>query len=140
MLAGMVRHPSSSFSHPSSRFTATRFDDNHHGTSGHYLLCFQEPDAHVSWCMTAAADSQRVFDYLLSLETTFPQQLTQEHLSDLPFSSYVFKQERGDLVVLPPRSYYQRSFQGATASYSWSRMTVEGLRYAVFYDLHKRQR
>lgn len=90
--------------------------------------------------MTAAADSQRVFDYLLSLKATFPQQLTQEHLQDLPFSIYVYKQERGDLVVLPPRSYHQRLFKGTTASYCWSRMAVEGLRYAVFYDLYKRQR
>ena len=125
---------------PSSRFIATGFDDSRQGTSGHYLLCFQEPSAHVVWLMTAAADSQRVFDYLLSLKATFPKQLAREHLSDLPFSVYVFKQERGDLVILPPRSYHQRFFEGTTASCCWSRMTVEGLRYAVFYDLHKRQR
>ena len=90
--------------------------------------------------MTTAADSQKVFEYLQSLQPATPPRLDPEHLFDLPFNLYVLKQERGDLVVLPPRSYHQRSFEGATASYYWSRMTAEGLRYAVLYDFYKRQR
>lgn len=128
------------FFSPSLHFVVTRFEDGHHGTSGQYLLCFQEPDACVIWFTTAAADSQKVFDYLQSLQATSPHHLNLEQLSDVPFDVYVFKQERGDLVVLPPRGYYQRSFQGTTASCYWSRMTIEGLRHAVFYDLYKRQR
>lgn len=125
---------------PSLPFIATRFEDSHHGTSDHYLLCFQKPDAHVVWFITAAADSQRVFDHFQSVQTTSLHQLDREHLSDLPFDVYLFKQERGDLVVLPPRSYRQRLFEGNTATFHWSTMTIEGLQHAVFYDLYKRQR
>ncbi|KAF9790994.1 hypothetical protein BJ322DRAFT_419660 [Thelephora terrestris] len=89
--------------------------------------------------MTVASDSQTIFDYLQSLQSDSTRQLDLEN-SDVPFKVYVFKQKRGDLVVLPPRSYFQRSFKGTTASLYWSTLTIEGLRYAVFYDLYKRQR
>lgn len=90
--------------------------------------------------MTAASDSQRVQEYLESLQTNPPRQLDLEN-PDVPFDVYVFKQERGDLVILPPCGYNQRSFKGgATASFCWSTLTLDGLRYAVFYDLYKRQR
>ena len=140
MSTGIVRLPPNFCLFPLLHFVATYFEEGHHGTSGQYLLCFQEPGAHVVRFMTAAVDSQRAFDYLQSLQTSFPHRLDPANLPDLPFNVYVFKQERGDLVVLPPRSYHQRSFEGTTASYYWSRMTIEGLRHAVFYDLYKRQR
>ena len=140
VLMGMV-WPSLYFSFPHPlRLTVTHFEDGHHGTSGNYLLCLGEPGSCVDWFMTAAVDSQKVFDYLQSFQVPSPHRLDLGHLSDAPFDVYVFKQERGDLVVLPPRTYHQRSFQGTTASYHWSRMTIEGLRYAVFYDFYKRQR
>ena len=128
------------FFFPSLHFVVTRFEDSHHGTSGNFFLCFGEPGSSVDWFLTAAADSQRVFEYLQSLQVTSPRQLDLEHLSNAPFDVYTFKQEIGDLVVLPPRIYHQRLFQGTTASCYWSRMTIDGLRYAVFYDFYRRQR
>jgi hypothetical protein len=45
-------------------------------------------------------------------------------------------------IAHPHNSYRQQRFQGAGvgASMFWSRMTLRGLEFAVFYDFYRRQR
>lgn len=60
-----------------------------------------------------------------------PQSIPQERWLEVPFAVFVHKQEVGDLVVFPRRSYHQAFVDGnQQAPFSviqWTRMTAESI-------------
>ncbi|KAH9951236.1 hypothetical protein B0H21DRAFT_685285 [Amylocystis lapponica] len=114
-------------------------------SSGHNIMCYTEDGGSSFWFMTASSDAPLVSNY-------FKQELRQEldwethiasvdELAKAPFDVYVAEQKTGDLVLVPSRSCHQVvNHGGLTVKMSWSRMTLEGLRTALHYELPIYQR
>ena len=109
-------------------------------SSGHNLMTYTEGDGSSFWFMTASASASDVSTYFqdyIGLELDWEQHVaTAKELVDAPFPVYVAEQRLGDLVLVPPRSCHQVVNKGGiTLKTSWSRMTLQGLRTALHYEL-----
>jgi hypothetical protein len=89
--------------------------------------------------MTESSSAPVVAEYFhklgheLDLETYM---ITLEELERAPFTVYVAEQKLGDMVLVPPRSCHQVvNYGGITLKTSWSRMTVTGLKVALYHEL-----
>lgn len=103
--------------------------------------------------MTAAEDWRQVAEHLRARDgsQTIPaQSMSLQELSELPFNVYFHIQEKGDLVILPPRrsgrpcsfrsptnglpSFSQKIHRSVTVSLCWERMTLRGLEVFIYHD------
>jgi hypothetical protein len=85
---------------------ASIFQDNSSGTIAHDLLCIGNPDAWKWWFMTAAGAWTEVTHHLRASDGTNIMKtgyVSPQELAEVPFDIYVYKQRKGDLVILPPR-------------------------------------
>ena len=86
----------------------TYFEEGIQGTTDHYLLCACDQRTSIIWFMTSSDDAENVSDHLTASNSSHaPRTFTPNELAGAPFKVYVYVQERGDLVVLPPRRYIQ---------------------------------
>lgn len=84
----------------------TFFEEVSQGATDHYLLCLCDKAASIVWFMTSTDDAKNVSDYLRTSDSpSTPRTFSLSELAEAPFNVYVYVQERGDLVVLPPRRY-----------------------------------
>ncbi|KAF6763941.1 hypothetical protein DFP72DRAFT_873813 [Ephemerocybe angulata] len=105
------------------------------GSSGHNLMCYTEQDG---------SDAPDVADYFRKLGHELDHEthvLSLEEMKKAPFDLFVGKQVLGDLVLVPPRSCHQVvNYGGITLKTSWSRMSLYGLRTALYHELPLYQR
>ncbi|KAF5315534.1 hypothetical protein D9611_004889 [Ephemerocybe angulata] len=114
------------------------------GSSGHNLMCYTEQDGASFWFMTKGSDAPDVADYFRKLGHELDHEthvLSLEEMKKAPFDLFVGKQVLGDLVLVPPRSCHQVvNYGGITLKTSWSRMSLYGLRTALYHELPLYQR
>ncbi|KAF9642433.1 hypothetical protein BDM02DRAFT_3064104, partial [Thelephora ganbajun] len=119
------------------------FQDDLCSTFTHDLLCVGGTDVGKHWFMTAAEDWPEVTEHLRvhdGSNTIRAQSMSLHELSQAPFNVYFYTQRKGDLVILPPRSFSQTIHQGITASLCWERMTVRGLEIFIYHEMIFKQR
>ncbi|KAF9246293.1 hypothetical protein BU15DRAFT_40296 [Melanogaster broomeanus] len=119
--------------------TFTPFHKDLCASSGQNLMCYTERSGSSFWFMTKASAAPQVAAYFhqlgqeLDLETHV---VTIEELAKAPFDVYIGEQHVGDLVLVPPRSCHQVVNNGGiTIKTSWSRMSLDGLQTALWYEL-----
>ncbi|KAK3804824.1 MAG: hypothetical protein J3Q66DRAFT_361598 [Benniella sp.] len=115
--------------------TWTPMHKDHCGTVAHNLMLDTAQDAHSIWFMVSVDNSKALeelwhtFNEDLELES-FPASI--EHLARATFPILVYKQQKGDLMVLPPNVYHQVINKGpATMKVAWSRLTMESLKLSI---------
>lgn len=94
----------------STSFVGSIFQDNPTAACSHDLLCVVETSSSVWWFMTAAVEALNVWDYIRVKDGSHRVDLHELSLSELsgfPCTIYVHQQQRGDLVVVPPRWYVE---------------------------------
>lgn len=109
-------------------------------SSGHNLMCYTENGGSSFWFMTERADAREVADYFhkkLGHEIDHESHVTTlQDFADAPFKVYIVEQKAGDLVLVPRMSCHQVVNQGGlTVKMSWSRMVIEGMSNAIYYEL-----
>ncbi|PPQ63092.1 hypothetical protein CVT24_005947 [Panaeolus cyanescens] len=114
-------------------------------SSGQNLMCYTENDGASFWFMTKSGDAGKVDSYFsnkLGQDLDHENHVvTTKELAKGDFTVYVVEQKLGDLVLVPPRSCHQVvNYGGITVKTSWSRMTLEGLETALYYELPMYQR
>ncbi|KAL4067881.1 hypothetical protein J3A83DRAFT_4096483 [Scleroderma citrinum] len=119
--------------------TFTPFHKDLCASSGQNLMCYSENNGSSFWFMTKASDAPKVVSYFrqlgqeVDLETHV---VTLDELRSAPFEVYIAEQCVGDLVLVPPRSCHQVVNNGGiTIKTSWSRMSLDGLQIAIYYEL-----
>ncbi|PSR76049.1 hypothetical protein PHLCEN_2v8711 [Hermanssonia centrifuga] len=125
--------------------TFTPFHKDLCASSGQNIMCYTEAGGSSFWFMTASADAPAVeafFQTRFGLEVDWEEYVvTVEELIDAPFTVYIAEQAIGDLVLVPPRSCHQVVNRGGlTVKTSWSRMTINGLKTALYEELPIYQR
>lgn len=102
-------------------------------------MCFSEHSGSAFWFMTKSSAAPRVTAYFhqlgqeVDLETHV---VTIGELAKAPFDVYIAEQQLGDLVLVPPRSCHQVVNKGGiTIKTSWSRMSLNGLKTALWHEL-----
>ncbi|KAH7929751.1 hypothetical protein BV22DRAFT_107094 [Leucogyrophana mollusca] len=119
--------------------TFTPFHKDLCASSGQNLMCYTEGSGSSFWFMTKGSDAARVADYFHELGQELDLEshvVTVKELEKAPFGVYVAEQTLGDLVLVPPRSCHQViNHGGITIKTSWSRMTLAGLRTALYHEL-----
>lgn len=108
-------------------------------SSGQNLMCYAEEDSSSFWFMTKGSDCVQVASYFRALGHELDHEthvVSMSELASAPFDVYVVEQKVGDLVLVPPRSCHQVvNFGRMTIKMSWSRMTLSGLRTALYHEL-----
>ncbi|KAF9642839.1 hypothetical protein BDM02DRAFT_3105170, partial [Thelephora ganbajun] len=123
--------------------TDALFQDDSCSTITHDLLCVGGEDTGKYWFMTAAEDWLEVTEHLRARNgsnTIRLWSMSLQELSQAPFDVYFYTQKKGDLVILPSRSFSQTVHRGITASLCWERMTLQGLEMFVYHDRFFKQR
>ena len=119
--------------------TFTPFHKDLCASSGQNLMCYSENNGSSFWFMTKSSDAPEVHSYFqqLGYEVDFENNVvTLDELRAAPFEVYIAEQGVGDLVLVPPRSCHQVINNGGiTIKTSWSRMSLEGLRVALYHEL-----
>ncbi|TDL24859.1 hypothetical protein BD410DRAFT_64817 [Rickenella mellea] len=109
------------------------------GSSGHNLMCYTENNGSSFWFMTESSSASAAALYFQSLNHELDHEqkvITPEELAKAPFKVYITEQKLGDLVLVPKRSCHQVVNNGGlTIKASWSRMTIDGLVAAFYYEL-----
>ncbi|TFK55099.1 hypothetical protein OE88DRAFT_1805491 [Heliocybe sulcata] len=108
-------------------------------STGHNLMCYTENSGSSFWFMTESSAAPNVMKYFqsvgqeLDLET---HAMSLDEFARAPFTVYIAEQKLGDLVLVPPRSCHQVVNNGGlTIKASWSRMTLGGLKTALYHEL-----
>lgn len=119
--------------------TFTPFHKDLCASSGQNLMCYSENGGSSYWFMTKASDAPKVISHFHQLGHEVDLEshvVTLEELRTAPFDVYVAEQWLGDLVLVPPRSCHQVVNNGGiTIKTSWSRMSLDGLRIAIYHEL-----
>lgn len=108
-------------------------------SSGQNLMCYTENDGSSFWFMTKSSAAQRMSDHFHKLQQELDHEthvITLDQLARAPCTVYITQQKLGDLVFVPPRSCHQVvNSGGITIKTSWSRMTLQGLKTALYHEL-----
>ncbi|KAH7912236.1 hypothetical protein BJ138DRAFT_1084054 [Hygrophoropsis aurantiaca] len=119
--------------------TFTPFHKDLCASSGQNLMCYTENSGSSFWFMTRGSAAPKVANYFHQLGQELDLEshvVTVEEFKKAPFDVYIGEQVLGDLVLVPPRSCHQViNHGGITVKTSWSRMTLNGLKTALYHEL-----
>jgi hypothetical protein len=106
---------------------------------GQNIMCHTESSSSSFWFMTESSSAPAVAAYFQKLGQELDMEthvITLEELEKAPFKVYITEQRLGDMVVVPPRSCHQVVNNGGiTLKMSWSRLTVDSLKVALYHEL-----